>query len=265
MKAVSVTLQPQRERPSVGRLLRRATPVWVLLAVLIASQLASYWWPKSLQDVLVGPVATIQYIVSDPQEMWQATAATFIEAFAGYVTGNLVGLMIGTSCHLFRRFGRAVFPLLVVAQAVPVITFSAIVVLWFGNTLSARAFLAAYLAFFPMTLNVYRALGDVKPEMVTVLQAFGAGRLFMLRTAELPAILPAVLTALKVSAVLAVSGAIVGELFGATHGLGVMLLSGLYYLSGAQLWASIVLSGAMSLVGFGLIALLERRLSWWSE
>lgn len=253
-----------RERLRVGRTLKKTMPLWVFVGVVVIWQIASNFWPESLEDVLVGPVTTIQYILDHPQEMWSAVQATFIEAAAGYVAGNLIGLLIGTACHVFRRFGRAVFPLLVVAQAVPVITFSAIVILWFGNTMSARAFLAAYLAFFPMTLNVYRALGDVKPETVTVLQAFGAHRLFLLRTAELPAILPAVVTALKVSTVLAVSGAIVGELFGATNGLGVLLLSGLYYLSGAQVWASIVLSGAMSLLAFGLIALLERRLSWWS-
>lgn len=246
-----------RRYVSVGRTM-------LLFAVLLGLwQWVSIYWPSSLKDVLASPWATITYIADHPGGIGAAARVTLFEAIVGYVIGNVVGLVVGVVCHLFRTLGRSVFPALVVAQAVPVITFSAIVILWFGNDVQARIVLAAYLSFFPMVLNVYRALGDVRPETVTVLRAFGAKRLFSLRVAELPAVLPAILTALRVSTVLAVSGAIVGELFGAQTGLGALLLGGLYYLSGPEVWASIVVSGAVSLVGFGLIALVERRLSWW--
>ncbi len=57
-----------------------------------------------------------------------------------------------------RLMERAVFPLFVALQTVPIIAFGAIVVIWFGNTILAKVVIALYLTFFPVTVNTLRGL-----------------------------------------------------------------------------------------------------------
>lgn len=246
-----------------GRLTRALQVVAVFAVLLAIWQAVSPLWSLSVRQVLADPWSVLMYVTHNPASSLNSLRVTTTEAAIGFAAGNVLGLLLGVSCHLFRRVGKTVFPFLVVAQAVPVITLSAIVILWFGNGLSARAALAGYLCFFPMTLNVYRGLETVDRHALKVSRAFGASSTFELLQVKLPQIIPAIFVALRAGVVLAMSGAIVGELFGANAGLGAMLLSGLYYQTSALVWASIFLAGAASLACFGIIAVAQRRLAWW--
>lgn len=235
-------------------------PFAVLLAVW---QAVSPLWSVSLREVMADPWSIFSYIGGHPASALGALQVTVLEALIGYSLGNLAGFVVGVTSHLSRRLGGAIFPVIVVVQAVPVITFSSIVILWFGNDIGSRAVLAGYLSFFPMALNVYRGLGNVDRNMLRVMEAFGAPSLRQLLEVKLPYILPSVFVALRASVVLAMSGAMVGELFGATNGLGALLLSGLYYQASALVWTSIYLAGAVSLIAFFVISVTQRIVLWW--
>jgi ABC-type nitrate/sulfonate/bicarbonate transport system permease component len=68
---------------------------------------------------------------------------------------------------------------------------------------------------------------------------------------------------LKVAAALAVVGAIVGELAGASRGLGYIVTVSVYRLQTDRVFAAIVLAAALSLSLHVLIALIERRVVFW--
>lgn len=235
-----------------------------VFAILIALwQGVSPLWSVSVRQVVADPWSVCRYLVNNAGSSLSNVRVTGMEAVVGYAVGNALGFVLGISCHVLRRAGKAVFPFLVVAQAVPVITLSSIVILWFGNGLGARAALAGYLCFFPMTLNVYRGLESIDPHALKVARAFGASFLFELIEVKLPYIVPSIFVALRAGVVLAMSGAIVGELFGANAGLGAMLLSGLYYQTATLVWSSILLAGILSLICFAIIGTAQRRLAWW--
>src|SRR5581483_12440951 len=86
---------------------------------------------------------------------------TLAETAAGYAMGAVVGVLSGILFTHARLLERMVFPYFVASQAVPVIAFGAIVVLWFGNGLAAKVAIAFYLTFFPVTVNTVRGLAGV--------------------------------------------------------------------------------------------------------
>ena len=156
------------------------------------------------------------------------------------------------------------FPLFVVSQTIPVIAFGALVVLWFGNTLLAKAVIAFYLTFFPVTVNTLLGLESVDPRQIDLLRSFGASRQSLLWRLQLPTALPQIFVALRLGASLSLVGAIVGEWFGDTTGLGVLLLQAMYNENVVGLWAAILCAAVLGTGFYAVVSGLERRLVFWS-
>jgi len=100
---------------------------------------------------------------------------------------------------------------------------------------------------------------------VALLRSFGAGQGVVMRKLLLPAALPRIFTALRLSASLALAGAIVGEWFGATRGVGAMLLAAMFNEQIVSLWASILVAAAVGGTLFATVALAERAMVFWRE
>jgi NitT/TauT family transport system permease protein len=164
-----------------------------------------------------------------------------------------------------RLLERMFFPYFVASQAVPIIAFGALVIMWFGNGLAAKAFVALYLTFFPVAVNTLRGLRSVDPRQVDLLRTFGASSTTIFLKLQFPGALPSIFTAVRLGASLGLVGAIVGEWFGAQSGLGAILLLSMFNYQVADLWAAIVLTGIAGTLLFGVVVLLERQLAWWTD
>ena len=131
------------------------------------------------------------------------------------------------------------------------------------NTLLAKAVIAFYLTFFPVTVNTLLGLQSVDRAQVALLRSFGAdGRSLMLRL-QLPTALPQIFVALRLGASLSLVGAIVGEWFGDTTGLGVLLLQAMYAENVVGLWAAILCAAVLGTGFYAVVAETERRLVFW--
>lgn len=155
-------------------------------------------------------------------------------------------------------------PIFVAMQAVPVIAFGAIVVIWFGNGLASKVVIALYLTFFPVCVSTARGLARTDPAQVALLRSFGASADVIFRKLSLPVALPSIMTGLKLGISLSLVGAIVGEWFGDTLGLGVMLLQSLYFEDVTRVWVLILMLGVIGEGLFLIMAAIERRYVWWT-
>lgn len=188
---------------------------------------------------------------------------TLAETLIGFVAGAGIGVLNGVVFFRAPVLRDMLFPIFVVSQTIPVIAFGALVVLWFGNTLMAKAVIAFYLTFFPVTVNTLLGLSAVDPRQVALLRSFGAtGRQILLRL-QLPMALPQIFVALRLAASLSLVGAIVGEWFGDTTGIGVLLLQAMYNENVVALWAAILCSALLGTGFYALVAFAERRIVFW--
>lgn len=188
---------------------------------------------------------------------------TVTETLLGFSAGAVFGIACGVLFALVRPLERAVFPLFVVSQTVPVVAFGAIVIIWFGNTIFAKVVIAFYLTFFPVTVNTHAGILACDPQKVALMRTFGAGPAAIFWRLRLPSALPTIAVALRLGISLGLIGAIVGEWFGDTVGLGVMLIQAMYTEAVVRLWLIILCCGVVGAGLYGAMAIVERRLVWW--
>jgi len=184
-----------------------------------------------------------------------ATNRTHIDAF---------GLLTGIAFFRVRALREMIFPIFVVSQTIPVIAFGALVVLWFGNTLLAKAVIAFYLTFFPVTVNTLLGLETVDPKQVALMRSFGASNGQLMLRLQLPTALPQIFVALRLASSLSLVGAIVGEWFGDTTGLGVLLLQAMFTENVVGIWGALLAAALLGTGFYAVVAAAERRLVFWS-
>jgi NitT/TauT family transport system permease protein len=187
------------------------------------------------------------------------------ETLLGFLAGGLFGLASGILFVHARIVERMFFPFFVLSQSVPVIAFGALIVIWFGNGILAKVAIAFYLTFFPVTVSTVRGLGAVDPQQVALLRSFGARELKLFLSLRFPTALPLIFVSLRLGIGLSLIGAIVGEWFGDTVGLGVMLLQAMFNEQMPRLWATIVTAAVLGSSLYLAIAAVEQRIVWWRE
>jgi len=209
--------------------------------------------------------AIVSAIFATPQAYVDGFLRTLSETLIGFAAGALVGVFNGVLFSRSRLLRSMVFPLFVVSQTIPVIAFGALVVLWFGNTLLAKAVIAFYLTFFPVTVNTLVGLQAVDPRQIALLRSFGASPMQLLLRLQLPIALPQIFVALRLGSTLSLVGAIVGEWFGDTTGLGVLLLQAMYNENVVALWAAMLASALLGTSFYGMLAYIEHRFVFWKS
>jgi len=126
--------------------------------------------------------------------------------------------------------------------------------------------IAAYLTFFPVTVNMLRGLRTIDPDALALMRALAATPRQVFLKLRFPAALPYLFTALKISATASVVGAIIGELpVGSRFGMGVVIINGAQYYNWqpANLWAAILVSALIGIAFYQIVAAVERRCLAW--
>jgi len=189
---------------------------------------------------------------------------TFSEAIFGFIFGAVLGFLLGSVFAHSRLMERGLLPYVVASQTVPILAIAPMVVIWLGAGQLSVAVIAAYLTFFPVTINTLRGLRSPAAEQVELMRSYASSRWTIMWKLRLPAALPYIFTALKVSATASVVGAIIGELpSGIGDGLGRAILdfsSDYSMVSTPKLWASIVMAAAVGIIFFVAVSLAERFL-----
>jgi NitT/TauT family transport system permease protein len=208
--------------------------------------------------------AILAAMAATPRAYVDGFLRTLAETLIGFATGGAFGVLIGIAFFRLRTLREMIFPIFVVSQTIPVIAFGALVVLWFGNTLLAKAVIAFYLTFFPVTVNTLLGLETVDPRQVALMKSFGASPHQLLLRLQLPTALPHIFVALRLASSLSLVGAIVGEWFGDTTGLGVLLLQAMFTENVVGIWGALLAAALLGTGFYAVIAATERRLVFWS-
>ncbi|MCB0062579.1 MAG: ABC transporter permease [Caldilineaceae bacterium] len=185
-----------------------------------------------------------------------AALFTFRESLVGFFVGALLGLSLGTLFVHFRLLERGCMPYVIASQTIPILAIAPMVIIWLRAGWVSVAVIAAYLTFFPVTINTLRGLRSPDPMALELMHSFAASPWAILWKLRFPAALPYIFTAFKVSATASVVGSIIGELpSGIRDGLGGAILNfNQYYITGPErLWATIVASAAVGILFYLIV------------
>ena len=188
---------------------------------------------------------------------------TALESVIGFALGATTGLGLGVLFARFRLLERGLLPYVMVSQTVPILAIAPMIVVWLGTSWVSKAVIAAYLTFFPVTVNMLRT---ADPDALALMRALAATPRQVFLKLRFPAALPYLFTALKISATASVVGAIIGELpVGSRFGMGVVIINGAQYYNWqpANLWAAILVSALLGIAFYQAVAAAERRCLAW--
>jgi NitT/TauT family transport system permease protein len=195
--------------------------------------------------------------------IWLQIYTTMEEAVFGFFIGVAAGVVVGVLLGQFRFLSDVLSPYIKAVNALPRIVLGALFVIVLGLGISSKIVLAAFLVFFVVFFNAYQGVREVDGNLVNNARILGASRMQVIRNVVLPSAMTWIIASLHVAFGFAVIGAIVGEVLGAQHGLGVLITDSQNNFNTDGIFAGMIIIGLIALIAEWLISLLERRLLAW--
>lgn len=214
--------------------------------------------------VLPAPSRVALTLVRDAPLLWRDALVTGGEMLGGLLLGTMTGILVALVMAQSRILERAVGPLLVVAQALPVFAIAPLLVVWFGFGVTSKLVMAGLIIFFPVSTSLFEGLRRTDPGLIDLARLNGASRLDTLLLIRLPAALPALGAGLRVAAAVAPLGAIVGEWVGSSAGLGLVMLHANARMQTDTVFAGLAILVVFSLALWAAVGALTRRLAFWA-
>lgn len=243
--------------------------LWPSLVVLIL--LAGGWELASRYlglpgYVLPAPSSIVGALIADwPDTLRSATWVTLQEVLLGFVLALASGLVLAIGLHSSAAARRAVYPLLIGSQEVPVVVIGPILAVVFGYTIVPKLLLVALVCFFPVVVNALDGLSATDPELLQLMRTLHGTRLSIFRRVQFPAALPSIFSGIRIAAAFAAIGAVFGEYAGSSDGLGYVLIQATPQLQTALAFAAIVLLTSISIALFWLVTVTERVFVPWTR
>ena len=241
-----------------------AVPVIFGLTVLLL-------WQLAVKGLGISPV-----FLPAPSDIWvrfttsfATLKADFIQTFlravlAGWAIGSLAGFLVAILCDAWGFLRRGLLPLGNLFAALPIVGVAPIMVMWFGFDWQSKAAVVTIMTFFPMLVNAVTGLQASGHLERDLMRSYGASYLDTLIKLRLPAAMPFIFNALKINSTLALIGAIVAEFFGTPIvGMGFRISTEVARFSLDMVWAEIAVAAIAGSAFYGLIALVERAVTFW--
>lgn len=205
--------------------------------------------------------------------VWQAvliaSAYSLAIALGGFIIGVSVGLVLAIVMQRFAFLERGLLPFVIASQTVPLIALAPLIT-GIGNRISfgpiqwsttySVMFIAAYLAFFPLSVGALRGLKAPTPTSLELMRSYAASQGQTLRKLRFPSSLPYLVPAMKVSAAAAVVGTVVAEIStGVRGGIGRLIVEYARETTAQPAKVYVAVFGAiiLGLVAAGLVAALD--------
>jgi len=197
--------------------------------------------------------------------LWHSFLITSREVVLGILAAALAGFALAVAIHLSQTTRRAVYPLVIASQAVPVPIMAPLLVFWLGFGILPKLVVVAIVSFFAIVVGTLDGLATVDPQLLKLMRTLDATRLRTFRHVELPAALPGVFTGAKIAVAVSVIGAVLAEQApGSSGGLGFQIELSQNQLLPARGVAIVVILSVAAVALFGLLSLAERFFAPWA-
>jgi putative hydroxymethylpyrimidine transport system permease protein len=215
--------------------------------------------------VLPAPHDVASSLWTDRSLLGHDLLVTGEEVLLGILIAVAVGLVCAIAIHLSPTVRRAVYPLLIASQTVPIVVIAPLLVVWLGFGLAPKLAIVAVVCFFPIVVSTLDALAAIDPALPKLMRTLGASRAQAFLRVEAPSALPGLFSGARIAVVVAVIGAVLAEDTGTNAGLGYVIRTAGGQLEAPRAYAAVVLLAALAVALFALITVLERRAIPWAR
>jgi putative hydroxymethylpyrimidine transport system permease protein len=247
---------------------RRLLPPLVLVLVLVGVWEAYVELGGVDSFVLPAPHEVAVSLWQNAGFLAQNLKPTAEEVVLGIALALLVGFGLAVAIHLSPPLRRAIYPLAVGSQAIPIAVIAVLLIFWWGFGILPKLAVITLICFFPVLVTTVDGLASVDPDELKLLRTLDASRWQAFRFAELPAAIPAAISGARIALTVAVIGAYIAEsqtaTTGAYAGLGHEIDADLTALQTSRAYAAAFVLFLFAIACFYTLALVERRLAPWA-
>ncbi|MCL2577036.1 MAG: ABC transporter permease [Defluviitaleaceae bacterium] len=211
--------------------------------------------------ILPSPFAVVRAFKGDFVLLMKHGAYTMVEAFFGLAISLLAAFIASVAMDRYLYWRKALYPVLVISQAVPYIAIAPLLVLWLGHGMSPRVVLVALTCFFPLVIGLYDGIRLIRREFLEELQMLGGSYFDGLFYVKLPLAMPTFFSGLKIAATYSFVGAVIAGWVGGTTGLGVYMTRVRRTFEFDKMFAVILLIIIISLLLMYSVKILEKRMT----
>ena len=239
------------------KILNLILPILLLLALGLGWEAAVRVFDMPAY-ILPGPGRIIVVLWDRLDLLTVHALATLAEIGLGLTVALVLGLALAVIIFASPVLAKAILPLVIASQTIPVFAVAPLLILWFGYGIGSKVVMTAIIVFFPIVINTVRGLEAADPDtlaLFVILEASPSQVFFKLRV---PQSLPFVFAGLKIGVAVSVIGAVIGEWVGAQKGLGYLMIHANAQLQVTLVFAAIFYLSALGAGLYGLVAVLER-------
>jgi NitT/TauT family transport system permease protein len=197
--------------------------------------------------------------------LWIDFVQTIVKgALTGYAIGAAAAVAVAVAVDRSPFLQRGLLPVGNFVAALPIVGIAPILVMWFGFDWQSKAAVVVVMVFFPVLVNTLAGLGATDRAGRDLMATWSAGYWQSLWKLRLPAAMPFIFNGLKIATTLALIGAIVAEFFGSPiKGMGFRISTEVGRLQLDMVWAEIAVAALAGSALYGLVAAMERRVTFW--
>jgi ABC-type nitrate/sulfonate/bicarbonate transport system permease component len=248
-----------------ARALGHAGPALLSVVTLIVGWEAYVHFSGISPTVLPAPSRVLAQAYEHRQTLAGHGVATLQATAFGFASSLLAAFLFSLLVDFFPPLRRALFPVFIITQTLPLIAIAPLIVLWFGFGLMPKIVLVALITFFPMLVALVQGYAATDRDFEALLASMGASRWRIFVTARLPSSLPYFFAGLRISITYAVVGAIFSEYAGAARGLGIYILNAKNNFRPDLVLAAVLVSSTLTLALFGATVLIQRAAMPWTR
>jgi len=207
--------------------------------------------------------AAVQLIQSGALK--KAMVQTLWPFSVGMALTVVVGIALGIVMAQWRTLEYVLDPFINALYAIPRIALIPLIILWAGLEFVGKVSILVSVAIFPITVNTFSGIRDVRGAMLEIGRAYGATEWQIFWKIVLPAAIPFIMAGIRLAVGLAIIGIIVAEFFTAISGLGGMIVEYANVFATAKLFVPIIVIALIGVVLTEFVMWLERRMSRWRQ
>ncbi|MDD7794309.1 ABC transporter permease [Clostridium sp. 'White wine YQ'] len=243
--------------------------VWTI-GIFLIWELVAFILDKVVHDPMADaklpyPHGVIISIVQNFNELIGAAGLTFSRAVFGFILGAAIGFILAIIMSLSKIAEKIALPYLILSQMIPVLGLAPIIFTLVRDMNTSRIVIAAYITFFPVSVNMLSGLNSVENDKKELLYSYAAKKKSIYYKLMIPYSLPYLFAGLKIAAPMSITASILVDMLGSSGGIGVKLLYSLYSGTKDVFWGSVVTSALMGIVSYFIVILLEKICMPWRK
>ncbi len=217
------------------------------------------------QFILPAPSQIITAFIPSLSEMWIHILATLTAAATGFFIAIVLSVLLAILMDVSPVIRKAVYPLLLLSQTVPLIAMAPLFAIWFGLGILPKIVIVVLVCFFPIVVGLYDSMAAVDIELIDLMRTMQATQSQIYWHLKLPAAMTGFFSGMRIAATYSIMGAVIGEWMGGSAGLGIYMMRARSSFNLVHLFDAIFVIVGLSLLVFFLINRLESLLMPWSR